>query len=624
MRCLAVPLLVLALAGGCARGASPGVSSPTSASPRAATPPAADSTPPASPRPATPAASAAAEPARPPEVGQRPEAPEPPPIRAGVAPPPGPYAPGFDALHYDISIALPDTGTEMIGRTVATVALVAPRQDTLSLDLTGLAVDSVRLVYPYSTEALYGPGLAGRPVEFGYAAGKLRVPIPASARAGDTLAVLVRYHGHPDDGLIIGPNVHGTRTIFADDWPNRARFWFPSIDHPSDKATVRFDVVGAPRPVVANGGSAKVIDALPPPDRPAGPWIGSHTSWRTDIPIPTYTMVIGAAPFVVDTVATPCVAPGRCVPVSTWLFPEDTASRRSFRRAGDIVAYFSSLVAPFPYEKLAHVESATRFGGMENASAIFYDQKALAAGRDIEETVAHETAHQWFGDSVTEADWHHLWLSEGFATYFAALYFEHADGVAKLRRMMEEAKQAYVGSPDVERPVLDTAQTDLFALLDRNSYQKGAWVLHMLRGVVGDSAFFAGIRGYYAAHAGGNALTADLQRAMERASGQPLGWFFDEWLRRPGYPRFRVSWRWLADARAAEVTIEQVQPAAWPTFRMPVTLELATPAGPVRRRVELSRRTETLRVPLASAPSAVALDPDGWLLKEVVPAGGGG
>lgn len=528
---------------------------------------------------------------------------EPPPIEAGKVPPPGPYAPGFDAIHYEIALTLPDTGSFIRGRTAARIALVAPRRDTLALDLTGLAVEGVRV--------------AGREVAHRQEAGKLRVPVPPTARVGDTIRVEVTYAGHPDDGLIIRRNVHGRRTAFADNWPDRGRFWFPSIDHPSDKATVAF-AVSAPAPwvVVANGERQEA--GAPPP--PADGARRSTWRWATGLPIPTYTMVIGAAEFVIGRAGKACAPAGeRCIEVTWWAFPPDTAAAaRVFGRADRMVSFYSDLIAPFPYEKLAHVQSSTRFGGMENASAIFYDEKALARGRDIEPTVAHETAHQWFGDSVTQADWHHLWLSEGFATYFGALFFERADGVARFREMMEANRQAYLGSEVVGRPIVDPAVEDLFALLNANSYQKGGWVLHMLRGMLGDTVFFDAIRRYYRRHEHATARTAQLRRALEEASGRELGWFFEQWVFRPGHPRFRVEWHWNAQARQAEVTLEQVQPAEWPTFRLPVTLEFETPDGPVRKSVELDERRETLRFPLPAPPSALRLDPEGWVLKEIV------
>ncbi|HEX6938071.1 MAG TPA: M1 family metallopeptidase [Longimicrobiales bacterium] len=533
---------------------------------------------------------------------------EPPPIEAGRAPRPGPYAPGFDAVHYDLALTLPDTGAYIRGVASARIALVEPRRDTLALDLSGLAVERARI--------------GGRDVAYRHEAGKVYLPVPADADVGDTLVVEVAYAGTPDDGLIIGPNVHGRRTAFADNWPDRARFWFPSIDHPSDKATVAF-AVSAPAPwmVVANGERVDAV-AVEPPAAPPGSTAPRRTwRWAVSVPIPTYTMVVGAAEFAVGRAGDACArtGDGRCIETTWWAFPPDTShAARVFARADEMVAFYSERVAPFPYAKLAHVQSSTRYGGMENVSAIFYAEEAIASGRDIEPTVAHETAHQWFGDAVTEADWHDLWLSEGFATYFGALFFEHADGAARFREMMEANRRAYFRSDVVGRPIVDPAEDDLFDLLNANSYQKGAWVLHMLRGLLGDAAFFDGIRRYYRAHEHGTARTADLQRALEAASGRELGDFFRQWVYSPGHPRVRVGWTWDAEAGAVAVVLEQVQPAEWPVFDFPLELELTTPAGAVRRTVEVDARREEFRIPLPAAPTTVRADPDVRVLVEVV------
>jgi aminopeptidase N len=288
-----------------------------------------------------------------------------------------------------------------------------------------------------------------------------------------------------------------------------------------------------------------------------------------------------------------------------------------------MLEYYSGLVAPYPYEKLAHVQSSTRFGGMENATTIFYSEDPIANGRDIEGTVAHETAHQWFGNAVTPSDWPHLWLSEGFATYFGMLFFEHADGVGKFREEMERDRLQVVRSAEVARPVIDQSETDLFKLLNVNNYQKGAWVLHMLRGLVGDDAFFAGVREYYRQHEHRTATTTDFRTAIERAAGRDLGWFFDQWLSRPGFPRLRVTSQWDAAARAVDITIEQTQSTSWPTFRLPLTIDVDADGGTVRRAVDMDERRETVRVPLTGAPGRITLDPDGWLLKEAEIVGPG-
>ncbi len=539
---------------------------------------------------------------------------EPAPIKAGRVPPHGVYEPGVNALHYHIVIRLPDSGTYLRGDARIDVRVVAPRPDTVWFDFSGLAVTSASVAL--------GAG-AAQTVTARLDDGRVYLPVPRSARTGDTLRVHIAYAGTPDDGLIIRNNVHGVRTAFADNWPDRARFWFPSIDHPSDKATADFEV-NAPAgwEVVANGMRPATSPAHFQDQPRDGIW-----RWSIDVPIPTYTMVIGAADFAVGQV-TPCahggvtkLRPDGCVPVSYWVYPQDSARADSiFRRAGQMVEYFSQRFGPFAYDKLAHVQSATRFGGMENVGAIFYDEKAIANGRLGEGTVSHETLHQWFGDAVTESDWSHLWLSEGFATYFGMQFFEHANGEAKFRQLVAASGKSYMNSDVTDIAIVDTLATpsnDLFALLNANSYQKGGQVLHMLRGLVGDSAFFTGVRNYYQQHVDGNALTRDLQAALENASGQKLDWFFDEWVYKPGYPIFRVAHTWDAPAGEAVVTVEQVQKAAWPAFRMPIEFAFDTPQGEVRRKLEVSGRKTVLRVKLSSAPTAVRLDPDGWVLKQV-------
>ena len=302
--------------------------------------------------------------------------------------------------------------------------------------------------------------------------------------------------------------------------------------------------------------------------------------------------------------------------VSAWLFEEDRGqARRSFARAAEMVDFYTELVGPYPFQKLAHVQSATRFGGMENASAIFYAERALASGRNMEGTVAHETAHQWFGDSVTQVDWPELWLSEGFATYFGHLFFEHAQGKGDFRRRMEQDRQEVLASEDVRRPVIDRREHDLFALLNDNNYPEGGWVLHMLRGIVGDDAFFQAVRNYYADFAGRNATTDDFRRAVEATSRQDLSWFFHQWLEEPGYPVISVTHTWDPSSSQAVVTVRQVQQAGWPTFRVPLELEFRGEEGATgRHKVVLQGREQTFRLPTAAPTSEVRVDPDGWVL----------
>ncbi len=539
------------------------------------------------------------------------QAAEPPPVEAGVPAAPSEYDLTADVLHYDVELALGGgegrAATEIEGR----AAIVVSPNGTASvpLDFTGLAVQSVRV--------------DGRPAAFEHVSGKLLVPLPPDAAE---VRIEVEYFGTPDDGLVIRDNVHGRPSAFADNWPNRARFWFPSVDHPSDKATASF-TVHAPDSwqVVANG-----VLAEGPSPASSGTLGGSADRrtwrWETNVPHPTYTLVVGAAEFVVETLGRAACDTGQapasrepdgCVDVSFWVYPEDAEfAREVFARAPAMVDFFVATVGPYPFEKLANVQSATRFGGMENSSAIFYSEAAIAGGRLSEGTVSHEIAHQWFGDSATESTWADLWLSEGFATYFGALFFESADGTAEFRQRMESSRQGYLRSDAVDQPIVGPEPpASLFRLLNANNYAKGGWALHMLRGLLGDDAFFRGIRLYYAEHAYGIAATADLRRALETASGQPLEWFFDQWVYQPGFPELESDWTLEPNGGEITLVVEQRQSAEWPVFRLPMDVEIQGPSGSVRRRIEVTDRSQSFKLSVDEPPSAVVLDPGGWVLK---------
>lgn len=511
---------------------------------------------------------------------------------------PAGYRPGIDVVDYDLTLDLPESGAMIRGRAVLTVRRTAP-VDSLTLDLVGPTVDSALV--------------DGRPVVFARTARTLTLPLPSS---GDQHVVTIRYGGVVEDGLVVRTDSAGRWTGFGDNWPDRARLWIPSVDHPSDKATVTWRVrAPAGRTVVANG---LLMQSVADEDG------FTRTVWRESRPIPTYLMVIAAAPlapYPLGETACGLAEHASCVPQVVYTAPEQAGvAPGEFARAGEIVSWFARMVGPFPYEKLAHLQSSTRFGGMENASAIFYADGVFRRTGPSEALIAHETAHQWFGDAVTEREWPHLWLSEGFATYFAALFAEHAHGPEAFRTRMSEIRRTVLDDRRSvpTRPVIDTIETDLLALLNRNSYEKGGFVLHMLRREVGDSAFFRGLRAYYAAHRHGTVLTDDLRRAMEAASGRPLDWFFDQWLRRPGHPELRITWRRAGDG---SISLAVAQSARFGAYRFPLTVAVVRPGGVVDRatlRVPAVEHAE-LRLPgsYASDPARIDVDPDVDLLATI-------
>jgi aminopeptidase N len=513
------------------------------------------------------------------------------------------YQPGIDVLDYDVRLVLPDTGSFLRGDVTVT-AHHAPGVRRLVLDLVPtLAVRDV---------TVNGIATPVRRVD-----AKLEVPLESAA--GDRVAVRVRYDGVVTDGLIAQRDKQGRWTWFGDNWPDRARQWLPTVDHPSDKATAGF-TVRAPsgRTVVSNGTLLGVQQLI---GRDAGL---SETRWRESRPIPTYLMVIGAGPLARTDLANGACVPGavhRCVPQSVYVMPEHRAWLPGpFAAAPGIVSYFEELVGPFPYEKLAHLQSATRFGGMENASAIFYADHLFTERTLGEGIIAHETAHQWFGDAVTEREWGHLWLSEGFATYFAALWIRRAHGEAAFRKEMSTIREEILAdSVVVTRPVLDTAQTNYLALLNANSYQKGGYTLYMLHQRLGDAAFFGGLRDYYVAFRDRNATTDDLRRALERSSGQSLRQYFDQWLTRPGVAEPAIGWAW--DSSTGTVSLLVLQEKTSGAYELPLGVTVTEGAGAVRtvHVVIPAERRATLLLPgrFTQKPRSLAFDPDTLLLARI-------
>ena len=497
--------------------------------------------------------------------------------------------PEIDAIHYRVQLKVDPADSVITGVTRILMALNQPNVRQIPLDFGALTVDSVTV--------------NDRPSAFTHASERLTILLDATNVPGDRVTVKVAYHGIPKDGLFIKANKFGNRTAFADNWPNRAHHWFPGIDHPYDKATVAY-VIEAPADydVVANGRLEETT------------YTGNGvktTRWDESVPIPMYCMVIGVARFSILHVGS-----WNGIPVSYYVYPEDRDNGLvEFSHTLRVLELFSQLIGPYPYEKLSQVESSTRFGGMENASAIFYDEKAVNGSGRMEGTVAHEVAHQWFGDSVTEADWHHVWLSEGFATYFTAVYFErwygHTRFLDQMKRSKERYLERYAKSPG---PINDPRITEPFGLLNAYPYSKGAWTLHMLRGLMGDDAFFNGIRAYYRTYREGVVLTEDFQRVMEAHYGKPLDWFFHQWINESGHPVFSASWKWDAKRKEIRIAIRQTQ--AGVAYRTPLSVSVTGNGETARRSFDLSERDAIVTLPFATRPDQVVIDPDEWVLKE--------
>jgi aminopeptidase N len=429
--------------------------------------------------------------------------------------------------------------------------------------------------------------------------------IQTGAAVGAEVRTEIAYEGVPADGLVIR-NEGAARTFFADNWPDRARKWLASQDHPGDKAPVTWTISAPAALTVVATGVLTTVEPAP----------GNRRTWHFAIeePTPVHTMVVGAARLATAEVGRGG-CPDRCIKVSVVSYPQDSAWAVDgpFKRGAEMVDVFTRLFGTFPYGELRHVQSSTIFGGMENSTAIFYSDKAWSAHNLGEGIVAHETAHQWFGDAVSQSDWHHVWLSEGFATYAAALWTEHKGGTPALRTEMQNNARTVRAAAVRNRPIIDTAETKLMALLNANSYPKGSWVLHSLRGLMGDSAFFRGLRTYYARYRNGNALSRDFADVMNAAAGRNLDWYFIQALTQPGFPIFAM--RTSAKGDSVTVDLQQVQDAAWGLYRLP---GLVVDLGGKRVTLDVSGKVTraTFGKP-GNWNGKITLDPDTWWLLDV-------
>ncbi|PKV49067.1 peptidase M1-like protein [Aquimarina sp. MAR_2010_214] len=414
----------------------------------------------------------------------------------------------------------------------------------------------------------------------------------------------IQYKGIPEDGLIISKNKYNERTFFGDNWPDRSKNWLPVVDHPSDKATVEW-VITAPShyQTIGNG---MMVEKTNISDNKI------ITRWRMVNPIPTKVMVIGAARFAVE-------EQGEIygIPVSSWVYPQDREKGFSdYTLATPIIDYMINHIGPFPFKKLANVQSKTRFGGMENAGNIFYAERSVTGTGSNEALIAHEVAHQWFGNSASELNWHHIWLSEGFATYFTNLYFENKYGRDQfVDRIKAERLTIIDYTKKNPAPIVNPNIEDYMQLLNPYSYQKGGWILHMLRRELGDQLFWKSIRTYYETYKYSNALSEDLQRIMEHISGKDLSLFFKQWLYQIGHPKLEATWDYKNEL--LQVEIHQNQKSS--IYNFPLDIKITYKDGTMAiETVMISEKIQISKIVSKKQVTSIELDPNTWLLFELI------
>ncbi len=487
----------------------------------------------------------------------------------------------IDILSYDFDITISDTTNKIEG--LASVKFVRQAKvNVIQLNLknpntsgSGMQVSKVKL--------------EGKPLHFKHEKDTLTVFLPPQK---DTLQIQVAYKGKPQDGLYIKKNKYRQRTFFGDNWPNRAQYWLPVIDHPSDKALVSWTITTPKHyQVIASGRLVSKIN-----DSKNRTWY-----FKTDVSLPTKVMVFAAADFNIKNLDR-LYLHQKCVPVSSWIYTRETLKAfDDFKPSLKALQFYDSIIGSYDFSKLANVQSNTRFGGMENAGNIFYDEQAVNGRHQIENLVAHEVAHQWFGNSLTEKNWRDIWLSEGFATYLNDLYLEHFYGKQKLKERMTMERQKVIRfSKKWPYPVVYDENNNLFRLLNPNSYEKGAWVLHMLRYRIRDKAFFKLLKTFYQTYELKNASTEDFITMAEEISGQDLKNFFKQWLYRPGIPKLKIDM--LVDKKDKSIALVVEQMTKPYELSLPVTVKSGQKS--FQAVLNISKNIERIKLKLPSNWSA--------------------
>lgn len=509
----------------------------------------------------------------------------------------------IDVLHYKFELKLSDDTDEIIGKTNIRIFF---KKDGL---------DKIRLDFVNQTAALQNKGMVidsvyelGRKVVYTHTNNELWISLSQPSLANTETQLIIAYHGIPADGLRIGPTKYGDRSFFNENWPNRARHWLPCIDHPYEKASSEF-MVNAPLhyQVVSNGllMEETTLDAKT-----------KLTHWRQNVPVSSWLYVLGVAKFAVQYVGW---FEGKSI--QTWVYRQDRAAGfYDFAEpTKQVLGFFSNYIGPYVYEKIANIETPSVKGGMETSSAIFYGEELIDGKRStrLRNVVIHELAHQWFGNAVTESTWDDAWLSEGFATYFTMLFIEHAYGREEFVQQLQSARKTTYAAlaKDPGYKIVDDRSAEKGPVTSGLTYQKGAWILHMLRKKIGDQAFNAGIRDYYQRFMNAHATTTDFRLAMERASGQNLQAFFQQWLYQGGYIALKGSWKYDAANKLVKISLQQTQPEGYKfDFSIEVGIYKTAELLPSISVHPLSSRTIEISIPAEVKPEKVVLDPQTALL----------
>ena len=535
-------------------------------------------------------------------------------IASAQAPPPNPFAPPQATLHY-----APDRGYDLVHLAV-TLDIDYPHRTFTGVVVNRVAAlhDGVQILLFHCDKSLAVQSctVSGTAVSFTREEDRLLVTVPRPLARSELADVVIHYRR--SGGLAwIQPDSHTPDRVgfWTQGQPEQNREWVPTWDYPNHLTTSETTVtVPADWTVIGNGVlRANVLN------------VGGKTRtfhWQMTQPHATYLLSLVAGPFDIKTTT------WRGVPLM-YVAPKGKGNllESSFGKTPDMLSFFSDILGvKFPWPKYAQdaMYDYPALAGMENVSATTFSEGCLTNPRASSYTIlsltSHELAHQWFGDLVTCKDWGHLWLNEGFADFFEALYLGHLWGDVAYAHEIEGDMQAYFNeSRRYKRPLATDLYRDAYAMSDSHTYAKGAAILHTLRRMLGDKPFFAGVHAYLRVHQHTPVDSHDLCRSMTDATGINLEPFFDQWIFKPGHPVLDTTWTWDEPEKKVLITVKQTQDTkdGTPVYDIHAFVGLITAGKLTRVPIHLHQAEEVFTLDASAKPDAVLLDPDHDFLREI-------
>jgi aminopeptidase N len=543
----------------------------------------------------------------------------------------------FDTQHYQLRTRFDRAAKTVFGDEIITLKPLAENFQEVRLHAAGLTIDAITL----SDTTTKLQWRQEKP-------DKLVVKLNRAYDASETIALRIVYRAvKPKRGIYFTPEaslslprvkLRRPPQIWTQNEPEDARYWFVAHDYPDDLATTeQFITTTAPaETTIANG---KLLETHENTDKT------KTFHWRMEQPHAVYLTSLVVGEFVkIEDVAKLSLPDGseRSVPLEFYTYAGgEKAARNAYANTAEIIRHFSKITGyPFPFNRYAQTGVAffTQFAGMENITAttladslilrptLFRGENAdlLPPERlEVDNLVAHEIAHSWFGNLVTCRDWSHLWLNEGLSTFMEAVWQEKLAGEKAYMREMRVNQDLYLAEDrfSYRRPLVTNRYQDPSQMFDSTTYKKGGYVIHMLRRLLGDEVFWQAVNHYLTAYSRQNVTTQDLQRVFEESSGQKLEWFFQQWAYQAGHPELRVRYRYDTDKKELALTVQQTQKTDAGTpevFRLPgVQVEITAAGGTRTETINITERSHTFTFRQENPPFRLLFDADERVLKEL-------